>query len=545
MPDAVTTSGPCAAPVPGLAAAWAVAARSSPSPDRPPIAGAPWPPRQEAAARHGIGGTGGRSVDEVDRELSQASLESLTQRMDRGQLTAERLVERLMALIASRDRAADGCRAVQELNPEAALIAAGLDRERSRLGPRGPLHGIPVLLKDNLDTADLMHTSAGSLALAQSRAARDSAVAERLRQAGAVILGKACMTEWANFMTEGMPNGYSSRGGQVRNPYGPGVHDPGGSSSGCGAAVAEGTAPLAVGTETQGSILSPAAQNSVVGVKPTVGRISRRGIVPISVSQDTAGPLARSVRDAAVLLAAMSGEDAADPATRAVAALTPAEATAGLGTVSLAGKRFGVPRGRYTSQLPEGAAAVFEAALDDLRRAGAEVIDPIRLSWDDAPADIAVMVHEFKPALNAYLGALGPLAAVHSLAELIAFNLSRPQEMLRYGQTLLLRAEATSGTLLEEAYLSARLNDLRRSREEGIDLALIRDRLDAILFCGAAGSAVAAKAGHPSVCVPAGYAASGLPVGLTFTGAAWSEPSLLGLAAAYEQATARRRPPDR
>lgn len=462
--------------------------------------------------------------------------------MDTGRLSALDLVLMSLELVARYDRAGPALNSVLEVNPEAAHIAAGLDAERARQGPRTPLHGIPVLLKDNISTADCLHTSAGSLALAGVYGPADAFIAGRLRRAGAVILGKANMTEWANFMADGMPSGYSSRGGQVLNPYGPGRLGVGGSSSGSGAAVAAGLVPLAVGTETSGSILSPAQSNAVVGIKPTVGLVSRHGIIPIMTSQDTAGPLARTVTDAALLLEVLAGVDANDPATWGSVGRVPASYTQSLDGTTLRGRRLGVTRD-LCHKLSPAARASFESALDSLRQGGAEVVDPVGLPTALELTDLTAMTYEFKPALNAYLGRLGPEAPVHSLAELITYNQRDPERMLKYGQARLLAAEATSGTLTEPAYIESRLRDLRLSRTEGIDRALAAHRLDALVFPGTAGAAIAARAGYPSVTVPAGYGLEGQPYGVTFSAGAYSEPLLVEVAFAFEQLTGHRRPP--
>jgi amidase len=473
--------------------------------------------------------------------LEEATIAELQAAMELGQLTARRLVMLYLERIASYDKAGPMLNSVLEINPEALQIAEALDYERRDRGPRGPLHGIPILLKDNLDTGDKMHTSAGSLALADSYARTDSFVAAQLRKAGAIILAKANMTEWANFMTRNMPNGFSSRGGQVLNPYGPGRFDVGGSSSGSGAAIAANLAVASIGTETSGSILSPASANSVVGIKPTVGLVSRSGIIPIACSQDTAGPLARTVRDAALVLTAIAGVDEQDPATTANQGAR--DYAQFLDKDGLRGARIGLPRSPYYDRLGEARLAIMEQAIADLRAAGAEVIDPISFPAAGERFDINVMLYEFKPCLNAYLRQVAPHVPVRSLREVIEFNLAHAQQTLRYGQTILLSAEEKSGTLTEPEYLEARLRDLRLSQDQGIDHALREYQLDALLFPGNWGAGLAARAGYPSICVPGGYTAEGQPLGVTFTSTAYSEPTLLRLAYAYEQATLRRRPP--
>lgn len=475
--------------------------------------------------------------------LAEATIAQLSAAMDEGTLTSEVLTRFYLERIAQIDKQGPKLNSVLEVNPDALFIARALDHERQQSGPRGPLHGIPVLLKDNIDTADKLHTSAGSLALANSYAHKDAFVADALRKAGAVILGKANMTEWANFMANDMPSGYSSRGGQVINPY-VATHTPGGSSSGPGVAVAAGLCAVAVGTETSGSILNPASANSVVGIKPTVGLVSRTGIIPIAMSQDTAGPMARTVADAATLLGALTGIDPADPATAASAGRTYEDYTAFLEPRALRGARLGVVRTYGYQGLSDEEKRLFDAALDLLRAQGAELVDPAEIpSLGEKAWRSKVLIHEFKPALNAYLASLGPSAPVKTLADVIAFNSAHPEACLKHGQAVLEASEATSGTLTEPEYINSRLEDIRRAGAEGIDAVLERERLDALLFPGSWGCWVAAQAGYPSVCVPAGYTADGVPMGLTFTGTAWSEGALIRLAYAFEQATHLRKEP--
>lgn len=473
-------------------------------------------------------------------EVTEATIAQLSRAMGRGELTSEELVCLYLERIATYDKAGVTLNSVLEINPDALFIAAAMDRERKLSGPRGPLHGIPVLLKDNIDTADKLHTSAGSLALADSYAPKDAFLVTQLRKAGAVILGKANMTEWANFMTRGMPSGYSSRGGQVLNPYLPGTWGPGGSSAGSAVAVAANLTAVAVGTETCGSILDPATSNAIVGIKPTVGLISRSGIIPITFTQDTAGPLARTVADAAILLGAMVGEDPADPAT----AVSPGQAyrdyTRCLDKNGLKGARLGVPRGPWFQEMSPEQVQLFETALAVLREQGAEIVDPADLAhmewWGTR-----VLSYEFKAALNHYLASLGPNARVRTLQDVIAFNQANPEAMLRYGQSLLTLSEGLDMTSAE--YLGDRLKDLRYSRTEGIDAAMEQHRLDALLFPGAEMDWIPAAAGYPCVQVPGGFTSDGKPLGITFTGLAWSEPTLIKLAYGYEQASQMRKPP--
>lgn len=478
-----------------------------------------------------------------DAWLETATIGQLQGAMTAGRFTSEALVLAYLDRITRYDRQGVTLNAVLEINPDALHIAQALDAERARTGVRGPLHGIPVLIKDNIDTGDKMHTSAGSLALAESYAPEDSFVAGRLREAGAVLLGKTNLTEWANFMADNMPNGYSSRGGQVLNPYGPGQLDVGGSSSGSGAAVAASLAAAAVGTETSGSILSPASQNSIVGIKPTVGLISRSGIIPIAHSQDTAGPMARTVADAAVLLGALAGVDERDWVTSTATGRHAFDYTSVLDKDGLRGARIGVPRDPYFLRLDERQQTIMDSVISVLRELGAIVIDPVTIPTAQELHGYEVLVYEFKPNLNAYLQRLSARVPVHSLRELIAFNTTNAETALRYGQAVLLQSEATTGTLTEPAYLQARRSDLQGAQEGGIDAAMAEHHLDALLFPANWGAGIAAKAGYPSVTVPAGYGADGAPLGATFTGQAFSEPTLIRLAYAFEQATLHRRSP--
>ena len=468
--------------------------------------------------------------------LETATITEMQAAMDAGELSARELTMAYLLRIADFNQQGSCLNAVLEVNPDAIQTAEGLDAERRKRGPRGPLHGIPILLKDNVATADKMHTSAGSLALARAYAPEDAFIVRQLRKGGAVLLGKTNMTEWANFMAENMPNGYSSRGGQVLNPYGPHQFDVGGSSSGAGAAMAAAFAAGAVGTETSGSILSPASANSAVGIKPTVGLVSRAGIIPIAHSQDTAGPLARSVADAALLLGSLTGVDEKDPATLTSLGRYLADYTGYLDPGALVGARIGIPRRPYWEGLSAERTAIAERAVEALKSCGAIVVDEVVVPSAREQTDYDVLVYEFKPDLNAYLARLG-LGVPHSLQEVIQFNEQHAELTLRFGQSVLLESDRTSGTLTERSYLEARARDLRYARQEGIDAALAEHDLDALLFPGAAGSAIAAKAGYPSICVPAGYTEQGEPLGITFTGTAFREPTLIRLAHAFEQCT--------
>ncbi len=476
-------------------------------------------------------------------------------------LTAVALVESYLARIEAIDRAGPRLNSVIEVNPDALEVAAALDRERAERGPRGPLHGIPILIKDNIDTADKMQTTAGSLALVGARPAQDATVAARLRAAGAVILGKTNLSEWANFRSTHSVSGWSSRGGQTRNPYAL-DRTPCGSSSGSAVAVAANLCAAAVGTETDGSIICPSHINGIVGIKPTLGLVSRAGIIPIAHSQDTAGPMARTVTDAALLLAALAGPDPRDPATanefwtrRSAGGM---DFTRLLTMDALRGARLGVARG-FCGFHPQ-VDAIFEESLRALRDLGAELVDPadIVTAKQLDETEMEVLLYEFKADLNAYLATLGPEAMVHSLAEVIAFNEAhREQVMPTFGQELMLMAQE-KGPLTEEKYLQALATNHRLARDEGIDATLRGHTLDAIVapsggpawlidhVCGdhygGGSSSPAAVAGYPSITVPAGFI-WGLPIGISFIGPAWSEPALIGYAYAFEQSTQVRRPP--
>lgn len=484
--------------------------------------------------------------------FEEARLDQLQAAMTKGELSSRALTAAYLDRIARLDRSGPELRHVIETNPDALKVADELDAERRARGPRGPLHGVPVLLKDNVGTADRMTTTAGSLALEGSIAPRDAFVAARLRAAGAVLLGKANMSEWANFRSSHSSSGWSSRGGQAKNPYALDCN-PCGSSSGSGAAVSANLCAVAVGTETDGSIVCPASANGVVGLKPTLGLVSRAGIVPLAHSQDTAGPMARGVRDAALLLAALSGVDPDDAATTDQRV---ADYAAGLQPGTLKGARLGVVRKLFGFH--EGVDALMEQALDDLRRLGAELVDPAEIphlgEYDQA--ELEVLLYEFKADLDAYLASLGPRAPVKSLAEVIAFNEKQRERVMPYfGHDLMVKAQA-KGPLSEPAYREA-LAKCRLARQ-GLEAAFGSQRLDALVaptggpawktdlvngdhFVGGS-SSPAAVSGTPALTVPAGFV-HGLPVGLTLMGPAWSEARLLALAWDYEQATRHRRLP--
>ena len=488
-------------------------------------------------------------------EHAEMTVADLQRAQTEGRLTARALTEAYLTRMDAVDVAGPRLGAVIERNPDAVAIADALDRERKEKGPRGPLHGIPVLIKDNIDTADRMRTSAGSLALAQSIAPRDAFLVERLRAAGAVILGKTNLSEWANFRSTRSTSGWSGRGGQTRNPYAV-DRNPCGSSSGSGAAVSANLCAVAIGTETDGSVVCPANACGLVGIKPTVGLVSRSGIIPISATQDTAGPMTRSVADAAVLLAAIAGVDARDPATRPGEGRAPADYTTFLDTNALRGARLGVVRKMFGRN--EHVARVMEEALTVMKKLGAELIDPVELEtqgkFDDA--ELQVLLYEFKDGLNRYLASLGSAAPHKTLEALIAFNESnRDREMPYFRQEIFLQAQE-KGPLTTKEYSDALELCRRMSTVEGIDKVLRSHTLDALVaptgdpaflidlvngdhFTGGGSSTFPAVSGYPHVTVPAGQA-FGLPVGLSFFGRAWSEARLIALAYAFERATTHR-----
>lgn len=473
----------------------------------------------------------------------ESSILQWQEAMERGETTSRELTLSFLKRISEHDKQGVRIHAISEINPDALHIADALDRERAESGSRGPLHGIPILIKDNIATLDSMHTTAGSLALADSYASHDAFLVSRLRQAGAVILGKTNLTEWANFISDHMPNGYSSRGGQVLNPYGPGIFDVGGSSSGSGAAIAAGFAVAAVGTETSGSILNPSVRNSLVGIKPTVGLISRNGIIPIATSQDTAGPMARTVEDAAILLGVLAGFDPQDPATGRSVGLAPRDYRPFLDRNGLQGARIGIVRSHYLAKYDEEEQALYNTAVELLQQAGASVVDPVTIPSEKADWNNLVLIYEFKSGLNAYLKTLPASFPLRTLRDVLKWNQDHAEQALRYGQVLFERAEQTSGTLTEPEYIAQRLYDLEMSRVKGIDAVLREHKLDCLLFPHSEGAGIAARAGYPSVSVPAGYTACGKPFGVMFTGPAFSEPTLIKLAYAFEQASRLRVPP--
>ena len=487
-------------------------------------------------------------------ELSVAELQS---RMTKGTLTSRALTAAYLSRIAAVDRSGPTLNSVIETNPDALTIAAERDAERRAGKVRGPLHGIPVLIKDNIDSADRMQTTAGSLALVGKPAPRDAFIVQRLREAGAVLLGKTNLSEWANFRSTRSTSGWSGRGGQTRHPF---VLDrnPCGSSSGTGTAISANLAAVGIGTETDGSIICPSSICGLVGIKPTVGLWSRSGIIPISSSQDTAGPMARSVSDAAALLGALTGVDSRDGVTADSAGKSVADYTTFLNAKSLQGARIGVARNMAGFHPMTDAA--FERAIESLRKAGAVIVDPANVptvgKYDEAELD--VLLYEFKAGVNAYLAERGSTVSVRTMDDVIAFNRANAgAEMPYFGQEQMERAQSM-GSLDDAKYRDAVATCRRLSRDEGLDAIMAQHSLDAIVapsngpswptdlingdrYSGG-NSSVAAVAGYPSITVPMGFA-DVLPLGLSFIGRAWSEGRLIGLAYAFEQATRARRAP--
>ncbi|MDP2378319.1 amidase family protein [Reyranella sp.] len=512
-----------------------------------------------------------------------SSLSDVIAALQSGRTTASKLTKAYLARIKAYDRGGPRLNAVREVNPDALMIARSLDGLKP--SATRPLAGVPILLKDNIATGDKQHTTGGSLALKDARARDDATLVKQLRAAGAVILGKVNLTEFANILSVDMPSGYSSIGGQVKNAYAPDLRDergipvvlPGGSSAGSGVSVAAGLCAAAIGTETSGSLLSPATQSGLVTVKPTVGLISRAGVLPISHSQDTAGPLTRTVRDAAILLNVLAARDPLDLATRGLK--RPADYTAGLDKDALRGARIGLPsdpgdplNDAYFGKLPARAKTVMSRAFEALQDLGATLVraniptagwiggpgttmnvlntNPLSPRKGQLATPPIVFLYEFKHDLGLYLRDWATGTRMKKLADIVAFNKAHARKALRFGQDLALAAEATRGDLSELEYRSARAMDLLAAKTRGLDPYFRQHKLDAVIFPAAHGAAIAAKPGYPSVQVPAGFV-SGVegrptpryPIGLTFSGPAWSEARLLRLAYAFEQATNARHPP--
>lgn len=533
-------------------------------------AAAPALPGLVAGAAPAAGVTGSAGVSQLGPlpgdALQEATIAGLQAMMSSGQTTARELVLTYIDRINATNFTGPSLHAVLELNPEVVAIADALDAERKEKGPRGPLHGLPILIKDNIDTGDMMLTTAGSLGLVGTRPTQDATVAKRLRDAGAIVLGKTNLSEWANFRSTRSSSGWSGRGRQCRNPYVL-THNPCGSSSGSGVAVAANLCVAALATETDGSIVCPAHNNGIVGIKPTVGLTSRAGVIPIAHSQDTVGPHARTVADAAAVLGALVGVDPRDAATAASAGKSYTDYTQFLDPNGLRGARIGVARASYFGY-SEHADRVIEGAIAAMRAAGAIIVDPADIPTAaeiaKSDAELTVLLYEFKADLNAYLATRVPNPAhpdapkPMTLAELIAFNDGDAQdEMPYFGQELFHMAQE-KGPLTDQAYTTALETERRLGGQDGIDAVMNQYSLDALIaptgqpawptdllngdhFLGAS-SSPAAIAGYPLVTVPAGFV-YGLPVGVTFMGRAYSEPTLIKLAYAFEQATMARRAP--
>ncbi|HXT76408.1 MAG TPA: amidase [Candidatus Eisenbacteria bacterium] len=490
-------------------------------------------------------------------EFEEITIAELQAGMTAGKYTARAIAEKYLTRIDQIDKNGPAINSVIEINPDALSIAESLDKERKDKGVRGPLHGIPVMIKDNVDTADRMMTTAGSLALVGSKPAKDSTVAQKLRDAGAVILAKTNLSEWANIRSGHSTSGWSGRGGQTKNPYAL-DRNPCGSSSGSGAGVSANLCAGAIGTETDGSIVCPSSSNGLVGIKPTVGLTSRTGIIPISHSQDGAGPMCRTVRDAATMLGAITGIDEEDRATLDSRERSYTDYTQFLKSDGLRGARIGVVRQRFGFH--EGVDKVMESALDALKREGAILVDPanIETSGKFGDSEFIVLLYELKADLNAYLARLDPNARVKTLKDIIDFNeKNREKEMPYFGQDTFIKAEE-KGPLTSQEYLDALSKNHHLARKEGIDATMDKNNLDALIaptggpawivdhvngdYFGGGSSTAAAVAGYPNITVPAGFI-SGLPVGISFFGRAWSEPVLIRLAFAFEQTTKIRKAP--
>lgn len=489
-------------------------------------------------------------------ELTGKSVAELQTALENGEYTAEKLVQLYLDRIEAIDRNGPKLNSVIEFNPDALDIARRLDEERQNGQVRGPLHGIPVLIKDNIDTADQMMTTAGALALVGNYAAQDSFVAQKLREAGAVILGKTNLSEWANFRSTRSSSGWSGRGGQTRNPYMTN-RNPCGSSSGSGVAAAASLCALTIGTETNGSIVCPSSSNGIVGIKPTVGLVGRSGIIPISETQDTAGPMARTVADAAVLLGALTGIDPRDPRTQESQGKSYTDYTPFLDPNGLQGKRIGV--GRNFFEFHEEVDKLMEAAIQLMKDRGATLIDLEEITPNgQGQAGFDVLLYEFKDGVNKYLAGVQSELPVKTLADVIEFNRKNAETSMPYFKQEILEMAQEKGDLNSKEYLEALETILRANRAEGIDKVMDENQLDAIIgptggpawnidlvngdHFGGGSSSPAARAGYPNITVPAGYV-HGLPVGLSIFGRAYSEPQLLAIAYAYEQASGLRREP--
>ncbi len=499
-----------------------------------------------------------KQVTSYESELDEVTITELQGWLESGRFTSENIVNLYLERIQDIDKEGPGLNSIIEINPDAVKIAQQLDAERKSGKLRGVLHGIPIVVKDNIDTADKMATTAGSLALAKNIAQKDAFIITKLREAGAIILAKTNLSEWANFRSNRSSSGWSARGGQTRNPYMIN-RNPCGSSSGTGVAVSANLCVAGIGTETDGSVVCPSSINGLVGIKPTVGLCSRSGIIPISQSQDTAGPMARTVTDAAILLGVLTGSDSNDPATLESEGKVFSDYTKYLVNEGLRGVRIGVARNFFGFH--ERVDALMENAITTLKGLGANIIDPANIEFvkESGESEFQVLLYEFKDGLNKYFAGMKPEVGIKTLEDLIKFNTDQANEELRYfGQELLIEANR-KGPLTDARYLQALANTKRYSRESGIDSIMRRRSLDVIIaptggpawvtdlingdrYLGGS-STPAACAGYPNITVPAGFI-EGLPVGVSFIGKAWSEPQLLKCAFAFEQTAKHRKKPE-
>ena len=473
--------------------------------------------------------------------IEEKSILNIQEDFLKNKITSRDLVLEYLNRIASFDQDSLRLNSVLEINPDALQIAEALDYERKSFGLRSNLHGIPVFLKDNILTKDKMHTSAGSYALKDFYGDEDAFVVKQLRKAGAIILGKTNMTEWANYMSGSMPSGYSSRGGHVFSPYGKGLNV-GGSSSGSAIAVSANFCTVAIGTQTSGSVINPSSENGIVGLKPTLGLVSRSGIIPVSLIQDTAGAMGRTVEDVAILLGAIIGYDRKDPISIAGSYNGYTDYTQFLSRKGLEGVRLGIPREFFYDNLSGEESSIMDCMINVMKQQGAVIVDNITLSNAKGLQSKHYILYEFKSEMNAFLKKHSSNLPVSSLTELIAYHKSHADIMLKYGQTFMITSNKTSGTLTEPEYLNHRMNELIQSRES-VDKAIFDNHLDALVFPSDKGVKLMDKAGYPSMTIPAGLLADGQPFGITFSAEAFSESKLLGMAYALEQSTHKRIPP--
>lgn len=473
--------------------------------------------------------------------IEEKSILNIQEDFLNNEITSRDLVLKYLDRIATYDKNGLKLNSVIEINPDALQIAETLDYERKSLGLRSNLHGIPVFLKDNILTRDKMHTSAGSYALKDFYGDEDAFVVKQLRKAGAIILGKTNMTEWANYMGDSMPSGYSSRGGHVYSPYGKELNV-GGSSSGSAIAVSANFCTIAIGTQTSGSVINPSIENGIVGLKPTIGLVSRSGIIPVSLIQDTAGAMGRTVEDVAILLGAIVGHDRKDPITITSNYNGYSDYTQFLSMKGLEGVRLGIPREFFFDSLSGEESSIMDSMINIMKQQGAVIVDDITLSNAKDLQAKHYILYEFKAEINAFLKKYGSNLPVSSLTELMAYHETHADLMLKYGQAFMITSNKTSGTLTEPEYLKHRMKELIQSRES-VDQAISENNLDALVFPSDKGVKLMDKAGYPSITVPAGLLADRQPFGITFSAEAFSEPKLLSMAYALEQSTHKRIPP--